>query len=77
MTETGDSIKGKDTIDIVMQLSNKATMYTLLKDSNNETDIKSNNTDNSFITSDHYGPSQFYGIMIDTGVAGKLIAGYG
>ena len=74
--ETGDSIKGKDAIDMIVQLLNKATIYTLLKDSNDETNIKSNNTNNSFITSDHYRLSQFHRIIINIGVARKLIASY-
>ena len=77
VTETGDSIEEKNAANMVTELLNKATSHALLKDDNDEANIKSDNTSNSFITSDRYGPEQFYGIMVDTGAAGKSTAGYG
>ena len=70
MTEAGHSIEQEQGTDIVRKLSDKATTHALLK-SNDSYD----NTNECFAT-DQYGPDEFHGIIIDTGVAGKSTAGY-
>jgi hypothetical protein len=59
-----DSINPSDARNMAINLSNNAMSHILLREQ-------------SIFTLDCYGPTHFYGILINTGAVGKLIAGYG
>ena len=67
-----DSINPSDARNMAISLANNTISHTLLK--NQPTDHVNGQ---DIFTLDHYGPTQFYGILIDTGAAGKSTAGYG
>ncbi|KHJ31346.1 hypothetical protein EV44_g3357 [Erysiphe necator] len=76
LTEVGAINKADATL-IVNQLFNRSATHALLKnlDNNEEVTITTNPTA-SFLLESRYGCEMFYGIMIDTGAAGKSTAGY-
>jgi hypothetical protein len=59
-----DSIDSSDARNMAINLSNNAMSHILLREQ-------------SIFTLDRYGPTRFYGILINTGAAGESTAGYG
>jgi hypothetical protein len=59
-----DSIDPSNARNMAMNLANNVMSHMLLKGQ-------------SIFTLDRYGPTHFYGILIDTGAAGESTAGYG
>jgi hypothetical protein len=72
VTKAGHLIKQAQATDIVQKLLDKVVTHTLLKDN----DLYNYTNSNKCFVTDRYRPGEFYGVIINTGAAGKFIAGY-